>query len=58
MLIGFIARISAINALFATLFGLSFQQISATSFIRWRGVSASRWRCAERGSIMATKLGR
>lgn len=27
MLIGFIALISAINALFATLFGLSFQQI-------------------------------
>lgn len=42
MLIGFIALISAINALFATLFGLSFQQILATSFIRWRGLSASR----------------
>lgn len=42
MLIGFIALISAINALFATLFGLSFQQISATSSIRWPGLSVSR----------------
>lgn len=37
MLIGFIALISAINALFATLFGLSFQQIFIMYSIRWPG---------------------
>ena len=36
MLIGFIALISAINALFATLFGLSFQQILGYVCIHWR----------------------
>jgi hypothetical protein len=34
MLIGFIALISAINALFATLFGLSFQQYIPRAFQR------------------------
>ena len=37
MLIGFIALISAINALFSSVFGMSFQQIWAMCFIRWRG---------------------
>ncbi len=57
MLIGFIALISAINALFATLFGLSFQQISATSFypLAWLiGIPLSD--ALNAGSIMATKL--
>ncbi len=33
MLIGFIALIAAINALFATLFGYSFQQLLGYVFI-------------------------
>ena len=39
MLIGFIALISAVNALFSSVFGMSFQQIWAMCFIRWRGLS-------------------
>ena len=57
MLIGFIALISAINALFATLFGLSFQQILGYVFypLAWLiGIPLSDALSA--GSIMATKL--
>ena len=53
MLIGFIALISAINALFATIFGLSFQQILGYVFypLAWLiGIPLNA------GSIMATKL--
>ncbi|SSM41672.1 Nucleoside permease NupC [Klebsiella pneumoniae] len=57
MLIGFIALISAINALFATLFGLSFQQILGYVFypLAWLiGIPLSD--ALNAGSIMATKL--
>ncbi len=37
MLIGFIALISAVNALFSAVLGISFQQISAMCSIRWLG---------------------
>ncbi|MGS3543575.1 NupC/NupG family nucleoside CNT transporter [Klebsiella pneumoniae] len=56
MLIGFIALISAINALFATLFGLSFQQILGYVFypLAWLiGIPLSD--ALNAGSIMATK---
>lgn len=57
MLIGFIALISALNALFATLFGISFQGILGYIFypIAWvMGVPAGE--ALQVGSIMATKL--
>ena len=57
MLIGFIALISAINALFATIFGLSFQQILGYVFypLAWLiGIPLSD--ALNAGSIMATKL--
>ena len=57
LLIGFIALISAINALFATLFGLSFQQILGYVFypLAWLiGIPLSD--ALNAGSIMATKL--
>ncbi len=56
MLIGFIALISAINALFATLFGLSFQQISATSLSAGVAYRHPLSDALNAGSIMATKL--
>lgn len=57
MLIGFVALISAINGLFATIFGVTFQQLlgyafSPIAFII--GVPASE--IVPAGSIMATKL--
>ena len=57
MLIGFIALISAVNALFATVFGLSFQQILGYVFypLAWLvGIPLSD--ALNAGSIMATKL--
>jgi len=57
MLIGFIALISAVNALFATIFGLSFQQILGYVFypFAWLvGIPQSDALAA--GGIMATKL--
>lgn len=57
MLIGFIALISAINALFDTLFGISFQGILGYVFFPFAwvmGVPASE--ALQVGSIMATKL--
>lgn len=57
MLIGFIALISAINALFSTLFGISFQGVLGYVFypFAWvMGVPASE--ALQVGSIMATKL--
>jgi len=57
MLIGFIALIAALNALFATVFGISFQGILGYIFypIAWvMGVPAGE--ALQVGSIMATKL--
>lgn len=57
MLIGFIALISAINALFSTLFGYSFQQLLGYLFspLAWLvGIPAQD--ALKAGSIMATKL--
>ncbi|MEW5560112.1 nucleoside transporter C-terminal domain-containing protein [Enterobacter asburiae] len=57
MLIGFIALISAVNALFSTLFGLSFQAILGYVFypLAWLiGIPLSD--ALHAGSIMATKL--
>ena len=57
MLIGFIALISAVNALFSSVFGLSFQQILGYVFypLAWLiGIPLSDALSA--GSIMATKL--
>lgn len=57
MLIGFIALIAALNALFATLFGISFQGILGYIFypLAWvMGVPAHE--ALRVGSIMATKL--
>lgn len=57
MLIGFIALIAAINALFATLFGISFQQILGYLFwpFAWLiGIPAAD--ALKAASIMATKL--
>ncbi|ARF48328.1 NupC/NupG family nucleoside CNT transporter [Pantoea stewartii] len=57
MLIGFIALIAAINALFATLFGYSFQQLLGYVFypFAWLiGIPATD--ALQAGSIMATKL--
>ncbi len=57
MLIGFIALISALNALFAAVLGLSFQGILGYIFypVAWvMGVPASE--ALQVGSIMATKL--
>ena len=57
MLIGFIALISAVNALFSSLFGMSFQQILGYVFypLAWLvGIPLSD--ALNAGSIMATKL--
>ncbi|NUL35611.1 NupC/NupG family nucleoside CNT transporter [Kosakonia sacchari] len=57
MLIGFIALISAINALFSALFGISFQQLLGYVFypLAWLiGIPLSD--ALHAGSIMATKL--
>ncbi len=57
MLIGFIALISAVNALFSSVFGMSFQQILGYVFypLAWLvGIPLSD--AFNAGSIMATKL--
>ena len=57
MLIGFIALIAGLNALFAAVLGISFQEILGYVFypIAWvMGVPASE--ALQVGSIMATKL--
>ena len=57
MLIGFIALISAVNALFSSIFGMSFQQILGYVFypLAWLiGIPLSN--ALNAGSIMATKL--
>lgn len=57
MLIGFIALISAVNALFDTLFGISFQNVMGYVFypFAWMmGVPSGE--ALQVGSIMATKL--
>jgi concentrative nucleoside transporter, CNT family len=57
MLIGFIAIISAVNALFSSVFGMSFQQILGYVFypLAWLiGIPLSD--ALNAGSIMATKL--
>ncbi|MBT0730767.1 NupC/NupG family nucleoside CNT transporter [Rosenbergiella nectarea] len=57
MLIGFIALISAINALFSALFGYSFQQLLGYVFspLAWL-VGIPKQDALKAGSIMATKL--
>ena len=57
MLIGFIALISALNALFSALFGISFQQILGYLFypLAWL-VGIPLGDALPAGSIMATKL--
>lgn len=57
MLIGFIALISAINALFSVLFGYSFQQLLGYLFspLAWL-VGIPKQDALRAGSIMATKL--
>ncbi|WP_147200379.1 nucleoside transporter C-terminal domain-containing protein [Pantoea sp. MBD-2R] len=57
MLIGFIALISAVNALFSTIFGISFQQVLGYVFwpFAWLiGIPAAD--ALQAASIMATKL--
>ncbi|RAT16267.1 nucleoside permease [Lonsdalea populi] len=57
MLIGFIALIAAINALFSAIFGLSFQEILGYFFypVAWiMGIPANE--ALQVGGIMATKL--
>lgn len=57
MLIGFIALISAVNALFSTIFGVSFQQVLGYVFwpFAWLiGIPAAD--ALQAASIMATKL--
>ncbi|GAA0491431.1 MULTISPECIES: NupC/NupG family nucleoside CNT transporter [Tatumella] len=57
MLIGFIALIAAVNAIFTSLFGYSFQQLLGYLFypFAWLiGIPASE--ALQAGSIMATKL--
>lgn len=56
MLIGFIALISAVNALFSSVFGMSFQQIWAMYFILAWLVGIPLSDALNAGSIMATKL--
>ncbi|ATZ12161.1 NupC/NupG family nucleoside CNT transporter [Erwinia amylovora] len=57
MLIGFIALISAINALFDTLFGISFQGILGYAFFPFAWVmGVPSGEALQVGSIMATKL--
>ena len=57
MLIGFIALISAVNALFSTLFGISFQQILGYVFypLAWL-IGIPMADALQAGGIMATKL--
>lgn len=57
MLIGFIALIAAMNALFTTLFGLSFQQLMGYVFypLAWI-IGIPSHDALRAGSIMATKL--
>ncbi|CAG8999425.1 MAG: Nucleoside permease NupC [Candidatus Celerinatantimonas neptuna] len=57
MLIGFIALIAALNALFTTLFGLSFQQLMGYIFypLAWI-IGIPSHDALHAGSIMATKL--
>ncbi|KAA8998902.1 NupC/NupG family nucleoside CNT transporter [Affinibrenneria salicis] len=57
MLIGFIALISALNALFSTVFGLSFQQLMGYVFYPFAWVMGiPQNEALQVGSIMATKL--
>ena len=56
MLIGFIALISAINALFSSVFGMSFQQIRLCVLSAGVAGGYSAERCLKCRSIMATKL--
>ncbi|EKN4183724.1 NupC/NupG family nucleoside CNT transporter [Yersinia ruckeri] len=57
MLIGFIALIAAINALFSSIFGVSFQQILGYAFypLAWL-IGIPSQDALHAGSIMATKL--
>jgi len=57
MLIGFIALISAVNALFVTIFGISFQAILGYVFFPFAWImGVPTHEALQVGSIMATKL--
>ncbi|MBO0462204.1 NupC/NupG family nucleoside CNT transporter [Enterococcus sp. DIV1298c] len=57
MLIGFVALIAMINALFNGIFGITFQQILGYIFAPFAFISGIPWNEAvDAGSIMATKL--
>lgn len=57
MLIGFVALIAMINALFSGIFGITFQQILGYIFAPFAFISGIPWKEAvDAGSIMATKL--
>ncbi|MDA9461939.1 MULTISPECIES: NupC/NupG family nucleoside CNT transporter [Enterococcus] len=57
MLIGFVALIAMINALFNGIFGITFQQILGYIFAPFAFISGIPWKEAvDAGSIMATKL--
>ena len=56
MLIGFIALIAALNALFAAVLGISFRAFWAISSTRLRVMGVPAHEALQVGSIMATKL--
>lgn len=57
MLIGFVALIAMINALFSGILGITFQQILGYIFAPFAFISGIPWKEAvDAGSIMATKL--
>lgn len=57
MLIGFVALIAMINALFSGIFGITFQQILGYIFAPFAFISGIPWKEAvDAGIIMATKL--
>lgn len=57
MLIGFVALIAMINAIFSGIFGISFQEILGYIFAPLAFISGIPWKEAvDAGSIMATKL--
>lgn len=57
MLIGFVALIAMINAIFNSIFGVSFQEILGYLFAPFAFISGIPWdEAVDAGSIMATKL--
>src|SRR5699024_9939119 len=57
MLIGFVALIAMINAIFSGIFGVTFQEILGYIFAPFAFISGIPWNEAvDAGSLMATKL--